>query len=143
MSEWDSDTITGVVHADVERSMDPAVRDLWVGALRTGVYTPGYDRLRSTDDKFTPLGVLCDLAVKVGVCVWDCVDGEYFIAPLLPPATGAFLPQVVRDWAGITGTHPSQELPLLWGGDLHPIWRLSDILHLDHTVIAALIAEQY
>lgn len=141
--EWASEPLTGIVHDEVPVSMDPKVRDLLVAGLLSGRYSQGYDRLRSVDELYTPLGVLCDIAVKLGVCAWDRVDDEWFIAPLNPPATGAFLPPIVREWAKIKGTHPSQELPLRVEGDLHPIWRLSDIFKMPFVDIAGLLKDQY
>jgi hypothetical protein len=137
--EWASAPLTGVVHEE-PWTMDTQIKAVWVAALRSGLYKQGFDRLR-TEDTYTPLGVLCDIATKVNVCTWDCVDGEYFIAPMQPPTTGAFLPVIVRDWAGIKGTHPSQEAPLSYEGALHPVWRLSDIFRLDFDTIADLLEE--
>jgi hypothetical protein len=142
-TEWDSRPLVGIVHGDTSPTMLPKVRDLFVAGLRSGRYPQGFDRLRSADETFTALGVLCDIATKVKEVAWDKIDGEWFIAPLNPPATGAFLPRPVRDWAGITGTHPSQELPLEWGGYMHPIWRLSDIFKMPFDVLADLVRLQY
>ena len=144
LSEWTSTPLSGIVFPDTERKMDPRVRDLFVKALRSGKYPQGYDRLRSIDDTYTALGVLCDLATKVGAASWDRVGDEYFISGSQPPSTGGTLPVQVREWAGIEGTALSQELPLRdLNGDLHPIWRVSDIFKVDFTVIADLIEAQY
>ena len=143
MSEWDSAPLVGIVHDDKTPSMNPRVRDLFVAGLLSGRYKQGYDRLRSADDEFTALGVLCDVATRVKAVAWERFEGEWFIAPLNPPATGAFLPFPVRHWAGIEGTHPSQELPLEWAGNLHPIWRLSDIYKMPFDLIAGMIRMQY
>lgn len=141
--DWGSAPLVGIVHDEATPSMDPAIRDLLVAALKSSKYPQGYDRLRSIEDEYTALGVLCDLATKLGVCEWDRVEGEYFIAPLIVPATGAFIPQVVRDWAGIKETHPSQELPLMWQGNKHPIWRLTDLFKVPFAEVAELIRYQY
>lgn len=144
MSEWASTPLTGIVFPNTERRLDSRVKDLFVKALRSGRYPQGYDRLRSIDDTYTPLGVLCDLATKVGVASWDRIDDEYFISGTQPPASGGSLPLQVREWAGIEGTALSQELPLAdMNGDLHPIWRVSDIFKVDFAVIADLIEAQY
>lgn len=120
--------------------MRPVVRDIWVSALRTGAYAQGFDSLlRSEDDKFCPLGVLCDLASLVGIVAWDKIDGRWFI----PPLTTSGVSGPVMDWAGFKGMHPSQLVPLTFGGVKHPIWRLNDTFKLSFDAIADLIEEQY
>jgi hypothetical protein len=141
--EWTSEPLSGIVHDEIPVSMDPQVRNLFVAGLLSGRYAQGYNRLRTIEDEFSVLGVLCDIATKVKVCAWDRLESEYFIAPLLIPATGAFLPPVVREWAKIKGSHPSQELPLVWQGAKHPIWRLGDIFHLSFEEIGYLVKAQY
>lgn len=153
MSEWDSAPLAGVIF-DVPSTMDEAVRDLWVAVLRSGVYTQGYDRLRSLEDHFTPLGVLCDLAVRVGVTSWDKLDGEWVLPSMHLPMTGGLIPPAVIEWAGFKGMNPSQLVPLkldgvvhtlvaLDSGVRHPIWRLSDIFCMSFTDIADIIEAQY
>ena len=39
--------------------MKPQIKKLWVAALRSGEYTQGIGRLRTDDNKFCCLGVLC------------------------------------------------------------------------------------
>lgn len=143
--EWTSEPLVGIVHGGETPSMDAKVRNVFVAGLRSGRYHQGYDRLRSQDGMFyTPLGVLCDIATLLKRCAWDRVDDEWFIPCALDvPQTGSALPQPVREWAKIKGTHPSQELPLVWRGNQHPIWRLSDIYKLSFDEIASLIEEQY
>lgn len=41
--------------------LKPEVKTLWVKALRSGEYEQGRGRLRSSDNKFCCLGVLCNL----------------------------------------------------------------------------------
>jgi len=81
--------------------MDPGIRAQWTAALRSGEYRQGQAVLRSINDRFCCLGVLCDLAEKAGVIRahktpddW-AYDGE-----------DAYLPEAVMDWAGITDTSP-------------------------------------
>lgn len=143
VDEWESAPLVGVVHGDTIRTMDPRVRDLWIAGLRSGRYPQGYDRLRSSDDRYTAFGVLCDIATKLKKVAWDRLGDEWFIAPLEVPATGSHLPRPVREWAGIKGAHPAQDVPLWLGTGLHPMWRLSDIYRLPFNVIADLLADQY
>ncbi|WP_420431474.1 hypothetical protein [Candidatus Poriferisocius sp.] len=48
----------------------------WVEALRSGEYEQGQRKLRSHDDQYCPLGVLCDLVDPDG---WN-KGGEAFVA---------------------------------------------------------------
>jgi len=52
--------------------MNPEVKKLWIEALRSGNYSQGKFSLRTKDDKYCCLGVLCELAVK---------------SEIIPPAT--------------------------------------------------------
>ena len=47
--------------------MKAEIKKLWTDALRSGEYKQGYGMLRSKEDEFCCLGVLCELAVKAGV----------------------------------------------------------------------------
>lgn len=50
--------------------MDKVWKERWVKALRSGEYKQGRAALRTADDKFCCLGVLCDLAAKDGRMKW-------------------------------------------------------------------------
>lgn len=41
--------------------MNPELKAKWIAALRSGKYQQGKDRLRTHDNKFCCLGVLCDI----------------------------------------------------------------------------------
>lgn len=56
------------------KKMNPEVKSKWVAALRSGQYKQGQGRLRSPQDGFCCLGVLCDLAVKEKVAEWRYTD---------------------------------------------------------------------
>lgn len=117
------------------------VRDIWVSALRTGAYPQGRYQLRTPDNEFCPLGVLADLAVMVNELItWEKLDGMWFLPPL---EKGNALPLSVMEWAGFTGMHSSQLVPLTYGGVRHPIWRLNDKFKLSFETLADLIEEQY
>lgn len=47
--------------------MNKKVKEKWLEALRSGEYEQGSGYLRTTNDSFCALGVLCDVAVKDGV----------------------------------------------------------------------------
>jgi hypothetical protein len=46
----------------LEATVDAEVKSKWIAALRSGKYTQGFGRLRSGDDCYCCLGVLCDVA---------------------------------------------------------------------------------
>jgi len=82
--------------------MNPLIKAKWVSALRSGEFKQGTMQLRTLDDKYCCLGVLCALAVREGV-----------IDPPLPGVQGQFtdayyfdgnknyVPLSVRQWAGL------------------------------------------
>ena len=82
--------------------MNPLIKAKWVSALRSGEFKQGTMQLRTLDDKYCCLGVLCELAVREGV-----------IDPPLPGVQGQFtdayyfdgnknyVPLAVRQWAGL------------------------------------------
>jgi hypothetical protein len=137
--EVESPPRTGVVHTPTAVSMNPSIRDEWCEAMESGQYAQNHKGLlRTSDDLFCPLGVLVDIATKYKVVAWDQVSGYYIV-------NGAenHLPPPVREWAEITGSHPSQDLVLHWGGDFHPIWRLNDHYKMTFDVISHLVRAQY
>lgn len=140
MSEWLSPPIGGVVHADTNPSMRTEVRDLWVAALRSGIYPQSHAGRLRTEEGFCPLGVLCDVAATVGVLAWENIDSSWFIGPWID---GTTVPPLIYDWAGFAGMHPSQLVPLEYGGVVHPVYRLNDRFKLDFDKIAELVETQY
>ena len=48
--------------------MDAEMKDRWVSALRSGSYRQGRGELRTKDDRYCCLGVLCDL---IDPEMWD------------------------------------------------------------------------
>lgn len=132
---------SGIVHETTKpRITNPQVRDLWVAGLRSGAYKEGSWYLRTTNDEYDPFGVLCDIGVQLGVASWDHNkgDGYYHIY-----GNSTHVPYPIREWAGFKGMHASQDVPLVWEMDIHPLWRLVDRYKLDHSVIADMIEEQY
>lgn len=53
--------------------MDKALKAKWLEALRSGKYKQGRGKLRSVDDEFCCLGVLCDIS---GQGQWKMVESE-------------------------------------------------------------------
>lgn len=55
--------------------MEPELKGKWVEALRSGKYEQGQGSLRSADNRFCCLGVLCDLIVQEERGVWTQPHG--------------------------------------------------------------------
>jgi hypothetical protein len=74
----------------LETMMDAYLKKKWVEALRSGKYKQGQQRLRTTDDCYCCLGVLCDVAGggewKRGPDGWDYHLDNTVGYALLPPA---------------------------------------------------------
>ena len=81
--------------------MNQDIKTRWLEALRSGRYKQGKGSLRTTDDQYCCLGVLCDLAVQDGIVEWEPHRDEgadvYEIDGLL-----GSLSYEVRVWAGIS-----------------------------------------
>lgn len=93
------------------------VRDAWVGALRSGEYhrgTLGMRRVVAGRELFCPLGVLCDLASKVGFGEWESSlydfdhynfrtvgnDGIVYSSTMV-------LPRPITEWAALSNDNGS------------------------------------
>ncbi len=141
VDEWFSQPLEGVVH-DVPTAMNQSVKELWVAALRSGIYKQGTGMpvMRSEDDRFDPFGVLCDLAVILEVTTWERIDGHWFVPPY---SEGNHMPPNVVQWCGFEGMHPSQLVPEYYNGSRHPLYRLNDIFKLSFNEIADIIEAQY
>ena len=82
--------------------MDPQIRARWVAALRSGKYEQGREFLRTEDDRFCCLGVLCELAVADGVIPPAWGDGSEWVYA----DASAELPDRVMQWAGLPSIDP-------------------------------------
>ena len=87
--------------------MNQEVKAQWVAALRSGAYEQGRSHLRSTEDKFCCLGVLCDVAVEQGLATWQpsmLNPDAFYVAGKGTDRSPALLPVVVQQWAGLCGS---------------------------------------
>ena len=85
--------------------MNPKVKKLWVEALRSGKYEQGYNGLRTNDNKFCCLGVLCDIHRKTMKKKGWRLDGlpdTYFYGD----SCGS-LPSNVIEWSGVDNYNPT------------------------------------
>lgn len=80
--------------------MNEAIRTEWAEALRSGLYSQGKSALRSSEDKFCCLGVLCEIAVEYGVIAPPIRSNNSFDYSY---AEGyqSWLPPEVTKWAGL------------------------------------------
>lgn len=76
--------------------MKKEIANLWVGALRSGNYKPGKYFLRSIDNLFCPLGVLCELAVQQ-----KGVNRELDKESFMYEGNRAAVPERVMIWSGL------------------------------------------
>lgn len=75
--------------------MKEAVAKQWSKALRSGKYTQGKGKLRTKNDTYCCLGVLCDL----GKTTWTVTFGNN-----LADGKANYLPLSVKCWSGMDST---------------------------------------
>lgn len=101
--------------------MKQEIKVKWLQALRSGEYRQGRYDLRTSDNGFCCLGVLCDLYNREVGGEWAYEFGQrryYFVAKNdeegSDTSTGQ-LPGSVMEWAGLEGYNPSVNVarPLL------------------------------
>ncbi len=103
--------------------MHPHIRTLWADALRSGFYVQGYGTLRSIDDKFCCLGVLCDLHSRASGERWK---RSYLTNPKHEyMGCTEDLPDAVMHWAGLRDHNPY--LKNKYTGELERITNVSDL----------------
>lgn len=75
------------------------VREIFTAALRSGAFKQGHYRLRSLEDRFCCLGVLCELyRLETGRGEW--VNGTFIDET--GDSSQFAIPAGVRAWAGVT-----------------------------------------
>ncbi len=94
----------------LKTKMNPEVKQKWIDALRSGKYDQGSEKLRSVQG-YCCLGVLCDLYSQEQGAEWEFrgnaetnlqpKDYWYF------EGESEFLPESVKDWAGLPVGNPS------------------------------------
>jgi hypothetical protein len=90
-----------------ERNMDSKIKGLWIDALRSGEYVQGQNALKKVlgdETGFCCLGVLCDVAIKSGLDVKESEPSEY--GTVSYDYATSYLPESVREWAGLTIGNP-------------------------------------
>jgi hypothetical protein len=91
--------------------MNADVKKEWTAALLSGKYKQGQERLRTRDDKYCCLGVLCELAAEHGIIDPGerVYSGGAYVFGTEEDFSVSYLPVAVQIWAGI-GT-PQALLP--------------------------------
>lgn len=100
-----------------ETKMNPEAKEAWVKALRSGEYEqgegklcrPAHSDMNDTDkDEHCCLGVLTDLAIKLGKVGLTAKDGEYSVFYVSGDGQSdeAYLPDVVAEWSGLNSPNP-------------------------------------
>lgn len=127
----------------------------WVDALRSGKYEQGRLALRSKDDKYCCLGVLCDVAKNKLGLEWMLLDGKfrYDIGKNEMTSSSIVLPLDVRNLldtgiGGHTGlpidaTKLSPELGIPSDIKTLTAMDLNDEYKLSFTQIADILEQQY
>lgn len=94
--------------------MNSEIKEKWLNLLRSNKYAQGKRFLRTNDDKYCCLGVLCDLYAKEHNVSWE--KDTYGVSDI-PFHTflgqQSFLPNAVRIWAGL-----QDNIPLTTKGNL-------------------------
>lgn len=86
-------------------NMKEDIKELWLQALRSGDYHQGHSVLRK-GDTYCCLGVLCDLYLKqTGEGSWE-PSGDTYSFVVGDDEVGAFLPEAVKNWAGLDSHSP-------------------------------------
>jgi hypothetical protein len=101
--------------------VNPEVKALWLTDLRSGEFTQGKGMLRSTENEYCCLGVLCERAVREGIIPPPVLKTYYInsdndITDRYEYGTGddastGTLPNAVREWAGLETTSPALPVP--------------------------------
>ena len=91
------------------QKMNPEVKKKWVAALRSGDYKQGQGRLKSSENEYCCLGVLCDIYKnEVGGKWQEEFSRSTFID--IDGAKSQCVPSpAIRNWAGIDTASPQIE----------------------------------
>lgn len=133
--------------------MNQEIKQRWVAALRSGQYKQGRYMLRSKDDCFCCLGVLCDLMVQDGKAEWvtekkvgdrtmktvDVTCGDGYFCSVGGDATSGMPPESLRKLVEINDGHIRLTDP---DGESSPVTLLNDEREFSFTALADLIEQQ-
>lgn len=95
--------------------MNPVVKTEWLTALRSDEYRQGNGELRTMQDRYCCLGVLCDVAVKQGIAKWHYQNHTWWIMPAdqdfhnmddRNQKGSGLLPPFIMNWAWLNENDP-------------------------------------
>lgn len=110
--------------------MDKQIKKLWVDALRSGEYRQARYRLRTRQNGFCCLGVLCNIhAQHFPETAAKNPQGLYF-------GEEGILPSIVTRWARL------DHITVQYRGESHSLADLNDNKRLNFNQIADIIEEQ-
>lgn len=135
----------------LKTTMNTEVKEKWIAALRSGKYEQGSEKLRSVTG-YCCLGVLCDLYSQEQNQEWEFrgafeeentqpMDYWYF------DGQGEFLPETVREWAGLSIASPKVKVNVTGEDDEDDWFYNNEIANLNDSgytfnALADLIEEQ-
>lgn len=99
--------------------MDAVIKTKWTDALRSGKYQQGVGALRSGDNKFCCLGVLCDVAEAKGLSMEVIAPEDNSQVWKYDDRVGG-LPQSVQGWAGMDDSMGSRMINDNFEGPYRP-----------------------
>lgn len=89
--------------------MKKDIKKRWLKALRSGEFKQGSGTLRTTNDEFCCLGVLCELAVEDGVV--ESIPSHVHNYLYGKGMHTAYPPAEVLEWAGLNVSDPAVPVP--------------------------------
>lgn len=131
--------------------MNEDIRNEWIEALTSGEYEQGQKQLRTNDNTYCCLGVLCDLAVKKGIAQWGKREGnsDWAVAPIDEEIETAsdfgfgLLPRFIMAWSGITSDDGALSLDDGFNGPSRvSLTELNDVRKYNFNKIAEIIKEK-
>jgi hypothetical protein len=110
----------------------------WAAALRSGKYKQGKSYLRTGENEFCCLGVLCDISEQGN---WS--NEQFYHRYVFGDQKAEnVLPSVVIKWAGIQGGSGVRYIDFE-NDEEHSLWTLNDILEYSFEEIADVIEEHW
>lgn len=113
--------------------MDKKIKKLWLAALRSGEYRQARYKLRTRQNGFCCLGVLCNIHAQENPEL-----AALNVSPLSYFGETGLLPSKVKSWAGLKSNNPTVK----YKGNTVTLALLNDNKRLTYNQIADLIEEQ-
>lgn len=122
--------------------MNQQIKEEWITLLESGEVEQGKHQLRTQDNTFCCLGVLCTIAERHGIGHWglgESGDETLFYTTSYDVATGVtVLPDEVVQWAGLDNILPE----VVYDNVKTNLAELNDAYALTFKEIAKVIREQ-